>query len=269
MLAPAFAVLLLVSTLPGCDTPQRVETIETPYERRLVFAVAPLRNESGSRYADGTRVADKVTQRLALTRGLETLPVNRVLAAMEALGLQRIATKADAMRVRQTLGVDGLLVGSVTAYDPYTPPKLGLSLELYLDGRVAWRGTDLDPRELSASPTDTSARLPGATITDVRGQPATAIAGFYDAADPNVVDLLAAYVAERKPASDPELALRRHTLSIDLYTEFVSYQLTARLLDAERYRLRRPQPEDLRPRNQPATTQQDRNLPRTYGGSGT
>ncbi|MEM1110256.1 MAG: hypothetical protein AAGH99_16345 [Planctomycetota bacterium] len=233
------AVLLGTSwSLPGCQKPQRLETLKAPYPTRQVFAVAPFRNESGSAFADGALMADKVTQRLALVRGIDTLPVNRVLSAMDALGIDRIADKGDAIRLRQTLGVDGLVVGTVTAYEPYTPPKLGLNLELYLDARLAWQGSELDTRELSAAATDAAAQLPGGAAS--RRQPVTALGGFYDAADPNVIDLLEAYVAERQPDQTLELALRRHTLSIDLYSEFVSNQVVTNLLEAERLRLRRP-----------------------------
>lgn len=226
--------------LVGCQKPQRLDTVVAPYPQRQVFAVAPLRNESGSAFADGDRLADKITQRLALTRGIDVLPVNRALAAMDALGLDRIGSKADAIRLQQTLGVDGLVVGTVTAYEPYTPPKLGLNLELYLDARLAWSGSEIDTRKLSSAATDDSAQIPGAGGDVQRTQPVTAIGGFYDAADPNTTDLLVAYLAERKPDDSPEHALRRHTLSTDLYSDFVSTTLVAQLMEAERLRLRRP-----------------------------
>lgn len=240
MLIMSSAVLAggVMLSLGGCEQPQRIAHTVAPYETRQVFAVAPLRNESGSAYADGARLADKLTQRLALTRGLDTLPVNRVLAAMEALGMDRIADKGDAIRLRQTLGVDGLVVGTVTAYEPYNPPKLGMNLELYLADRLVWSGSELDTRELSAAATDRNSELPGGEAG--RRQPVTALGAFYDAADPEVLDLLSAYAVERGPDGTGEMTLRRHLISIDLYSEFVSYQLTSRLLDAERVRLRQP-----------------------------
>jgi len=236
ILSPA-VLLCAAMLLSGCQKPQRIDTVRAPYPARQVFAVAPLRNESGSRYADGVRLADKLTQRLALVRGIDTLPVNRVLSAMNALGMQRVASKTDALQLRQVLGVDALVVGTITAYDPYNPPKLGLNLELYLDARFAWQGSELDTRKLSSAATD---RPAVAGDFAIRTQPVTAIAGYYDAADPNVQDLLAAYVAERGPNASDGVTLRRHNISIDLYSEFVSYQLTSQLLFAERLRLRRP-----------------------------
>ena len=240
-LSPVVLAAGALLSVAGCQQAERVEHTVAPYETRQVFAVAPFRNESGSVHADGARLADKLTQRLSLARGLDALPVNRVLAAMQALGMQRIANKGDAIRLRQTLGVDGLVVATVTAYEPYSPPKLGVNLELYLDDRLVWSGGGLDTRELSAAATDHHARLPGGP--SAASQPVVALGAFYDAADPEVLDLLGAYVVDRGPAGDShQLAVRRHLISIDLYTEFVSHQLTSRLLDAERVRLRRPTP---------------------------
>ena len=52
--------------------------------------------------------------------------------------------------------------------------------------------------------------------------------------------LLDAYIVERGPDGTGEMTRRRFTASIDLFTEFVSYQLVARLMDAERLQLRSP-----------------------------
>ncbi len=246
ILSPS-AFLAMAVLLTGCQMQKRQPLTVAPYDTRQVFAVAPLRNESGTVHADGTRFADKLTQQLALTRGVDTLPVNRVLAAMEALGLRRIDNKADALRLRQVLGVDGLVLGSLTAYDPYDPPKLGVNLELYFDSRAAQTQRDgLDTRELAAAASDRqTAAVSGAESSDryaraVATQPVTAIAGYFDASDPNVLDLLEAYVVERGPDGTGEMTRRRHLISIDLYSEFVTHRLVAQLLDAERLRLRQP-----------------------------
>lgn len=224
-------------TLVGCKSTERADTLLSPYPQRQVFAVVPLRNESGSSYADGVRMADKVAQQLALTRGLDVLPVNRVLGAMNALGYRNITDLGQAMALKETLGVDGLVVGSVTAYEPYEPMKLGLTLELYADP-YAGRGNSLDTRQLSRSATDPTATLPrGGSRAN---QPASVIAAFYDAADPNTTDLLDAFAMERGPDGTSEMTRRRYRISMDLYSEFVSYQLAARLIDAERLRLKRP-----------------------------
>ena len=255
--------LLAAGVLPGCQAPKRQPLTVSPYETRQVFAVAPLRNESGTRYADPVALADKLTQQLALARGVDTLPVNRVLAAMQALSLDRVDNKADALRLRQVLGVDGLVLGSLTAYDPYDPPKLGLNLELYFGSRAMEpAGADrLDTRGLSAAASDQPAPRGGDSPDSApqATQPVTAIAGYFDASDPYVLDLVDAYVAERGPDVSGEMTRRRHLISIDLYSEFVSHRLVAQLLDAERLRLRQPNSTNtINPQATPGTTRSPR-----------
>ena len=231
--------LLLCVCLSGCYAPVPVDRPVSPYGGRRVFAVAPLRNESGSLHADALRTADRLTAEVARVRGIDTVSVNRVLGAMQRMGLSGIDTPDQAHALRQWLGVDGLLVGSITAYDPYDPPTLGLAVELYRSDRDAGgTGANPDPRELTRA-----ARLPGDAPTAVLEPdlgPTSAIAGHYDASDPEVATLLDHYIVERGPDGTGEMTRRRYTASIDLYTEFVSHQLTARLMDAERLQLRSP-----------------------------
>ena len=225
--------------LGACATTVAVERPTSPYEGRRVFAVAPLANESGSAHANGVRTADCVAAQLSLARGLDVVSLNRVLSGMQALGLSGVHNTDDAHRLREYLQVDGLVVGLITAYDPYDPPTLGLVLELYLGQRDGGGGgVNPDPYELARAPRPAGGPAAASTVRD-RG-PVSAIAGHYLASDPDVATLLEAYAVERGPDGTSEMTRRRYRSSIDLYTEFVSYQLTARLLDAERLRLRSP-----------------------------
>jgi len=239
LILPGLWAALLCVFSSGCTTPAPVARPVSPYGGRRVFAVAPLRNESGSLHADTLRTADRLTAEVGRVRGLDTVSVNRVLNAMQRMGLSGIDTPDQAHALREWLGVDGLVVGSITAYDPYDPPTLGLAVELYRSDRDGGgAGHNPDPRELSRAP-----RLPGDApyaFDDPDPGPTSAIAGHYDASDPEVAALLDAYVVERGPDGTGEMTRRRFTASIDLYTEFVSYQLTARLMDAERLQMRSP-----------------------------
>ncbi len=233
------ALGLGAAALWGCAVPGPVDRAISPYGGRRVVAVVPLRNESGSVHVDALRAADCLSAEFQRVRGLDTVPVNRVLATMQSLGLNQIDTPQHAHALRERLGVDGLVVGSVTAYDPYDPPTLGLALELYRGGRDdGGTGSNPDPRALSRA-----SRLPGGAsgMPELDPGPTSAIAGHYDASDPEVGVLLDAYIVARGPDGSGAMTRRRFTASIDLYTEFVSYQLTTRLMDAERLHLRSPQ----------------------------
>lgn len=71
--------------------------------------------------------------------GLSCVAVNRTLAAMQSLRLPAVTSDQDAARLCAALGVDGLLIGTITLWDPYPPPKEGLAVQLYLREKGARR----------------------------------------------------------------------------------------------------------------------------------
>lgn len=243
-------LLLLIGMIGGCAgfraQQDPAPRLMSPYPARQVWAVAPLRNESGSLHADGVTVADHLARQLERVSGIDVIPVNRVLAAMEALRMSAVASSQDALKLRQTLGVDALVVGTLSAYDPYDPPKLGLALELFGEGGQT-AGQPLNIRELSRAPVDRLAHLPQGARGIEAGQPSSVISVFYDAADPTTRQRLRRYAvgrgADAEARSDEEWRLFR--ISMDLYTEFVSYEVSSRLLHAETRRLQRESPQPI------------------------
>lgn len=233
-------VLALVVGTAGCHYrgAKKPERLSAPYGDRQVWAVAPLRNESGSLHADGFKAADQLAQRLETVMGLDTLPVNRVLAAMQSLQMQSVTSTEDAIKLRSLLGADGLVVGTITAYDPYDPPKLGLAIELYIDPRRdSFRVTDI--RKLVRAATDQMS-LPA--MPQRPSQPVSVVSGFYDASDPAVRQKLHRYAAQRtgQDEDDPAQGWRLYQIDMDLYTEFVTYLVSQRLLRVEQERLAPP-----------------------------
>lgn len=240
-------LVTIVAAASGCagygPDAAPVARLVAPYDTRQVWAVAPLRNESGSLQVDGVVVADHLARQLERAAGIDVIPVNRVLTAMEALRMPAVASPKDALKLRRTLGVDALVVGTVSAYDPYDPPKLGLAVELYTAPRRQG-GETFNLRELTRAPTDTLSHAP--TPTAKPGQPITVLSGYYDAADPATRTHLQRYAAARGPEGIGPTAgdWRRFRISMDLYTEFVSYRVSSRLLDAEDRRLERESPKE-------------------------
>ncbi len=243
--------MLAASGMPGCSvSSQRSPQLQGPYETRQLFAVAPLINESGSAYADGVRLADRLSEQLTVAGQIDTIPVNRVLLAMERLGLAAVTSKSQALQLRQALGVDGLLVGTVTGYDPYDPPKLGLNVELYLDPKH--ESARFDIRKLSRAASDRDFRSEGYAATD---QPVTTLSTFFDAAAPDIQDAMHRYAVHRGvdyAATSADTRLYR--ISADLYADFVANEVCRRLLLAESARLvRSDQARRATEQNQPAT----------------
>ncbi len=233
-----FSTLVMTSTV-GCRSNARGE-FDSPYGERRLWAVAPLRDESGSGGADGVRVADHVAQALTRVRGLEVLPLNRTLAVMESLEMTSIDSRDDAIRLRRAMKVDGLVAGTITAYDPYDPPKLGMTLELYAEDALGPR-TPIDPRQLSRSPTG-NASVPDPRYADP-DQPVVAVSGLIDGRTESTRDALIDYVDDYGEGDDQDHAYRLYLMSMDLFTQFVTHQMGSRLIRAEAARTARAQRE--------------------------
>jgi hypothetical protein len=238
-------MLILALMLAGCEStrePRGVDALISPYSEGRVWAVAPLRNESGSLAADGLIMADRLQRQLENASNIDVIPVNRVLRAMELLEMAAVESPADAARLMQTLGVDGLIIGTITAYDPYDPPKLGLAIELFDGGRS--RALDaFDVRRLSRAATSDEAHpyANGGTETSRvlanEGGVASGVSAFFDAASSEVRRQLQVYGGNRGgPDWHPD-GWHRYRISMDLYSEFVTYVMSWRLLRAEARRL--------------------------------
>ena len=104
--------------------------IRNPFPQLSVVAIAPFFNQSDEPTLDGRAVAMAYFAELQKTPGFEVVPVNVV---EEAIILHRIdlAGPGEARRLAQILGVDAVIIGSVTDYTPYYPPRLGLRVEWY------------------------------------------------------------------------------------------------------------------------------------------
>ncbi len=231
------AVMAVALGLTGCVKPRPGDDqlARGVYPQRQIWAVAPLRNESGSDQVNGARVADHLARQIEITPGIDVVPVNRVLAAMQALNMTGIRSPQDAEAIRRTLGVDALVVGTVSDYDPYSPPKLGMSVELYVDESQPWFAEVFDLRRISRAPTDEWSRPPATQPT--QRQPITVVSGFFDAANPGVRNELQAYASHRGANPKDKNYWRQYYLSMDLYTEFVTQKVRSRLIQAELERL--------------------------------
>ncbi len=237
--------VLLVTVFAGCSGSKEQlvppQSLTAPYDTsrgEVLWAVVPLRNESGTTLIEIGEVSDKVVQAAAQVRGVRVLPLNRTIAAMRALKLMELASPADAKRLATELGVDGLIVGSITAWDPYDPPKLGLALALYTRPGSMDRpsGDTLDTRRLESRPTDYQ-YFPQTMPDSI---PASVVSEFLDGKNQQVqMDVKAYATGRHDPAS--ALAWHRYLVSMDLYSEFAAWHTVGRLVDHEWIRLARVQ----------------------------
>ncbi|CAN5692907.1 hypothetical protein BH11PLA1_BH11PLA1_03060 [soil metagenome] len=224
------------STPPELVAPAvTVAPYSTSSAARPVFAVAPLRNESGVSFADTLRVTDAVAARCAEVRGIACLPVNRTLAAMRAMQITEIRTPQQAQQLAAAVGADGVIVGSVTAYDPYDPPKIGLTLGLYARANSALTPgapMGLDPAALRTRATE------GPAASEFTLQPLSVISEHLDAASHEVLMNVQRY-AEGRSRAGSALGWERYIKSMDLYTDFAASFAVYQLMQEERLRLAR------------------------------
>lgn len=241
----ALCITLLCATLTGCGgtPPPELTTpavLVSPYQAdrsQPLWAVAPLRNESGTSVTDSMMLADELVARIQETRGLAAVPMNRVLGAMRAVGLSEINTPADARLLAQTLGVDGVIVGSITSWDPYDPPKVGVTLGLFGRGGTMnpdTGGGSIDARDIQRSPTERN-------LARFDDRPLSVIVRHYDARNHEVLMNVQRYAAGRTDYRAP-LGWRSYTANMDQYVQFVANESLTDLYNAERLRLARATP---------------------------
>jgi hypothetical protein len=223
----------------GCSSNDKLvapEPLRSPWGAERVWAVAPLTNQSGVSTVDTLRLSDNLVAEAEAIDGVRCLPLNRSLAALQGLGIKAVATDADARSLMKTLQVDGLVVGTVTAYDPYQPLQLGLAVQLYTSDRTEPLSTDV--RELTMATGQADGR--GSTPMSRNGPAATA-SRVFDANNHDVLMRLDRYAAGR---FNPKSGLRKnvYTASMDSFSRFVAYELLGELLATEAAK-RAPRPD--------------------------
>lgn len=239
------AIGLVLLGAAGCAsdsgrlTPPR--TIIAPYNTagaEVLWAVAPLRNESGTTTVDPIALSDTLVTAIEEVRGVRAVPMNRTLAAMRALGMNGIRTPADARNLASTLGVDAVVVGSVTAFDPYTP-SIGLALAVFPRPGSSFAETrnSLNPRELQTMSVDPASK-DGTLFSE---KPVATISEHLNANDHGVLMDLKSF-GEGRSDSESALGWKRYVASSARFAEFAAYHAVDGLMRQETIRLARTSP---------------------------
>lgn len=232
-------VLLVGMLLAGCNSTHKQDYYGTEMKLSLagnrgqIWAVAPVINLSGERGVDPLLQADLVYHQLQAVKGLTVVPVNRVVEVYASLGIDSVQSEQQAAQVSQLLGCDALLVTSVTAFDPYNPPKMGAAMQLFArNGSFANGGKLIDPHDLAHSAGEKSDGAEGMDDASLPRNPnILQSVGMFDAADGSVRQQVKIYAAGRY---DPTGAMgdREYLQSMDRYCGFVYHHLIADLLNS-------------------------------------
>jgi hypothetical protein len=172
---------------------------------------------------------------------LNVLPLNKTLLAMQRLGIRSIDDVKSAQRLAEFLGADGLVIPAVTAFDPYTPPTVGMVLQLYTPAQAA-------PTTAPAARSDSIRSNPDTVIfaTDIptgpppspipAQQPVSQVSAVFNATNQSVLKELHVFAAGRTQY-DSALADQKFLMDSDSYMRFVCHAMIRRLMDVERQRV--------------------------------
>ncbi|HZL35857.1 MAG TPA: hypothetical protein VFC78_11145 [Tepidisphaeraceae bacterium] len=195
-----------------------------PGNARQVWAVAPAINLSGHSEVDPLIQADLLYAQLQQVHGLTVVPVNRVVEALAGLQIEKVNSPKQAALVCEVLGCDALVVPSITAYDPYNPPKMGAALQLFEKPAGFTRPKNLDVRELSRE----AAPQPDQALPPPDRKFLQAV-GMFDAANGSTRDAVLAYAHGRNDPVGP-MGPREYFQSMDRFCGFAYNALAVDLL---------------------------------------
>lgn len=224
-----FIISLIVAAclLSGCaekePTYGREYKLEMPGNQTRVWAVAPVLNLSGQP-VDPLIQADVLYQQMQTVSGLTVVPIDRVMQVMVSVNIESIQSADQAVIIMDLLGCDGLVVGTITQYDPYNPPKFAGSLQLFQKPGGFQRTPAPDPRDLVRS----AAPKAGESLPQ---QPSDIIqsVGMYDSSSGSVRDAVLQYAIGRHEPAGP-MGAQEYFLSMDRYSGFAWHSLLEDLL---------------------------------------
>ena len=233
---PARALLTLLAlsaaatAMVGCATkPVQPISLKAPYESERVWAVVPFANESGVSAVDGNMVADRFVSEIEQVDGLRCLPLNRTLAVMQQLGMSGVRDIRQVYTLMRAMQVDGLVIGTVTDWDPYKPLRFGAAVEV-ISAATDAAARPLDLKDITMPTADGRMDAGGAMVA------VSQASRLFDGRNNETLAELDRYGAGRSDASTA-LGSRVYEQRIDLFARFGAYVLVRDLLEQEAARL--------------------------------
>lgn len=132
------ALTPLVCMASGCHLvlPEvsRSPVVHNPFPQLSRVAVVPFFNQSSEATVNGREFAEAYYAELQAIPGYEVVPVTAVEAAMRQHGIGFDPPEnavAQARWLAKKLGVDAIVIGTVTDFSAYYPPRCGMRVEWY------------------------------------------------------------------------------------------------------------------------------------------
>jgi hypothetical protein len=108
----------------------RQPIIHNPFPQLSKVAIAPFFNHSAEPTVDGRQFALAYFNELQVIPGFEVVALGRVEQCMQENGIT-LASAEEVRKLAQLLEVDALVVGAVTDFSPYYPPRCGMEVQWY------------------------------------------------------------------------------------------------------------------------------------------
>lgn len=128
------SLILLASLTTGCSIvlPEvsSMPVVHNPFPQLSRVAVLPFFNLSDEPTVDGRQFALAYFAELQAVPGFEVVPLGVVEEAILRNDLD-ISDPREVRRLANILNVDAVVVGAVTDYTPYYPPRCGMRVEWY------------------------------------------------------------------------------------------------------------------------------------------
>lgn len=129
-----YRLLLLAGLcLSGCSAiPDIVHQPQyhNPFPQLNRVAILPFYNQSDEPTVDGDAIALAYYNELQAIPGFEVVPIGVAKTLLASFGTEPIAGE-DFQKLAAFMDVDAVIVGSVTDYSPYYPPRIGLAVRWY------------------------------------------------------------------------------------------------------------------------------------------
>jgi hypothetical protein len=127
---------LLMTASSGCSLIPEARTrdsLHNPFPQLKRVAVLPFFNQSDQPSVDGDAVAKAYYAALQAIPGFEVLPVGVTAMQWRAYAAQygEPRTGAEFQRLAQMMDVEAIVVGSVTDFDAYYPPRMAMTVHWY------------------------------------------------------------------------------------------------------------------------------------------
>ena len=129
-------LFLFLATSAGCQLIPDVAhqpVVHNPFPQLSRVAIAPFFNLTDDETVDGRQFALAYFAELQDIPGFEVVPLSVVEEAMrnQQTLLDGAFGPAEARKLANALGVDAVVIGAITDFSPYYPPRCGLRVEWY------------------------------------------------------------------------------------------------------------------------------------------